>query len=104
MTDSSIPTAQNRGHIRASMKPGALQVPWLGSTVCHFVPIATAPREWKGSWRDTAPYEVFEAYLGDNPLQSTMFVVYQGRIGLVFVDYRWLGEGDRDTFCEIPKG
>jgi len=83
------------------MKPGALQEPWLGSTVCHFVPIATAPREWKGSWRDTAPYEVFEAFSRVNPTKTTMFIVYQGRIGLFFPND--LLTDDWDRFCGIPK-
>jgi hypothetical protein len=87
------------------MKPadGVQQEPWLGSTKCPFVPIATAPREWKGSWRDTAPYEVFDAFLGIASGKSAMFVVYQGRIGLVFIDYPWLREGHKDGFCGIPK-
>jgi hypothetical protein len=87
------------------MKPadGVQQEPWLGSTHCRFVPIATAPREWKGSWRDTAPYEVFEAFFGITASAATMFIVYQGRIGLVFIDYLSLEERQRDTFCGIPK-
>jgi hypothetical protein len=87
------------------MKPadGVQQEPWLGSAHCHFVPIATAPREWKGSWRDTAPYEVFEAFFGTAASAATMFIVYQGRIGLVFIDYLSLEKKQRDTLCGIRK-
>jgi hypothetical protein len=93
-----------KSETRLEPADGVQQEPWLGSSTCRFVPIATAPREWKGSWRDTAPYEVFEAFLGVDPIHSTMFVVYKGRIGLVFIPYEYLEERHLDNFCSIPKG
>jgi hypothetical protein len=81
----------------------AQQEPWFRSGRCFFVPIATAPREWKGSWRDTAPYEAFEAFLGvDDTTKATMFIVYKGRIGLLFIWHPGLKEANRDGFCVIP--
>jgi hypothetical protein len=77
---------------------GVKQEPWLGARSCPFVPIATAP----SSWRDTIPYDVFEAFFGISPGAATMFIVYKGRIGLVFVMWNWVK--DWDSFCGIPKG
>jgi hypothetical protein len=107
--DQVVMEGETRLYVRGELQPGegVQQEPWLGSTDCSFVPIATAPREWKGSWRDTARYEVFEAFsrldlTRLDPNAVTMFVVYQGRIGLVFYNsYLRVAE---DTFCGIPKG
>jgi hypothetical protein len=75
---------------------------WLGSGSCSFVPIATAPRESKGSWRDTAPYEVFEAFWKINTAKATMFIVYKGRIGLLFAEYAAIIK-TKDHLCGFPK-
>jgi hypothetical protein len=69
---------------------------WRGSRICTFLPITSAP----SSWRDTPTYQVFDAFAfagkTTSVFKTTMFIVDQGRIGLVFTN-------EAVTFTRNPR-
>jgi hypothetical protein len=82
---------------RERSQTAALREKWRGSYTCYFVPLAAAPN----SWGDTPVSEVFDAFAGIHQDRATMFIVEQGRVGLLFAG--WAGGGDKTNLCGTPK-
>jgi hypothetical protein len=100
--ESKLMTVVNTGRVsdvnHYSIRPRDLgqTETWRGESGCRFLPITSAP----SSWRDTPTYQVFDAVTFARKTtisyMTTMFIVDQGRIGLVFTN-------EAVTFTKNPR-